>query len=182
MTRAECQANLKAVPSNLFSHSDQQAQWQSGTPIGRAPTGWAGRVADQVRAMNAPSQFPAGVSVNGNSLFLIGQDTQPSQIASTNLDFLGQQNRAGDADRQNASQQILTMSTGATLVQAAGRRITDSWVVLRQADAAFKALPTLLTVFPTTSMGHQLRQVAPLIQIRGQVGLRLQISFCSQGG
>jgi len=40
----------------------------------------------------------------------------------------------------------------------------------------------LLTVFPTTSMGHQLRQVAPLIQIRGQVGLRLQISLCSQGG
>jgi|GEM_PF-5067176 len=74
------------------------------------------------------------------------------------------------------------MSTGTTLVQAAGRRITDSWVVLRQADAAFKALPTLLTVFPTTSMGHQLRQVAPLIQIRGQVGLRLQISLCSQGG
>ncbi|MCX6602906.1 MAG: DUF1501 domain-containing protein [Acidobacteria bacterium] len=182
VTRAEYLANLKAVPSNLFSHSDQQVQWQSGTPRGSAPTGWAGRVADKVRAMNAPSQFPAGVSVNGNSLFLIGQDTQPSQIASTNLDILGQQNRAGDVDRQNALQQILTMSTGATLVQAAGQRINDSLAVLRQADVAFKALPTLLTVFPTTSIGNQLRQVARLIQIRGQVGLRRQIFFCSQGG
>lgn len=160
----------------------QQQQWQSGTPRGSAPTGWAGRIADQVRVMNAPSQFPTGVSVNGNSLFLIGQDMRPSQIASTNLDVLGQQNRAADVDRQNALQQILTMSTGATLVQAAGQRINDSLAVLRQADAAFKALPTLMTVFPTTSIGNQLRQVARLIQIRGQVGLRRQIFFCSQGG
>lgn len=182
VTRAEYQANSRPVPSNLFSHSDQQQQWQSATPIGVAQSGWSGRLADQIRTLNTPSQFPAAVSVNGNTLQLIGLQTQPSQIASPNLAVTGQQNRVGDPERLNALQQILTMSTGATLVQAAGQRINDSLTVLRQADQAFTRLAPLTTVFPNTSLGNQLRQIVRLIQIRREVGLRRQIFFASQGG
>lgn len=182
VTRAEFRGNTRQVPSNLFSHSDQQQQWQSAIPIGIAQTGWAGRIADQVVPLNQPSQFPAAVSVSGNSLFLVGQQTQPSQIATPNIAVTGQQNRAGDLERLNALQQILTLSSGVTLVQAAGRRINDSLVVLRQASDAFATLPSLATQFPTTSIGNQLRQIVRLIQIRGTVGLQRQIFFCSQGG
>lgn len=182
VTRAQYQANQQPVPANLFSHSDQQQQWQSATPIGIAQSGWAGRIADQVQTLNQPSKFPAAVSVNGNSLFLIGQQTQPSQIASPNLAVLGQQKRAGDSERLNALQQVLTLASGATLVQAAGTRINDSLTVLRQASDAFATLPNLTTPFPTTSLGNQLRQIVRLIQIRDTVGLQRQIFFCSQGG
>jgi hypothetical protein len=135
-----------------------------------------------VQTLNQPSKFPAAVSVNGNSLFLIGQQTQPSQIASPNLAALGQQKRAGDSERLNALQQVLTLASGATLVQAAGTRINDSLTVLRQASDAFATLPNLTTPFPTTSLGNQLRQIVRLIQIRDTVGLQRQIFFCSQGG
>jgi uncharacterized protein (DUF1501 family) len=182
LTRAQYRANQQPVPSNLFSHSDQQQQWQSAIPIGIAQSGWAGRIADQIRPLNQPSLFPAAVSVNGNSLFLVGQQTQPSQIASPNIAVTGQQNRPGDLERLNALQQILTLSSGVTLVQAAGSRINDSLVVLRQANDAFANLPSLTTPFPTTSIGNQLRQIVRLIQIRGAVGLQRQIFFCSQGG
>jgi uncharacterized protein (DUF1501 family) len=182
LTRAQYRANQQPVPSNLFSHSDQQQQWQTATPVGISQSGWAGRIADQVLPLNTPSQFPAAVSVNGNSIFLVGQQTQPSQIASPNINVNGQQNRPGDLERLNALQQILTLSSGVTLVQAAGSRINDSLVVLRQANDAFATLPNLTTPFPTTSIGNQLRQIVRLIQIRGAVGLQRQIFFCSQGG
>jgi uncharacterized protein (DUF1501 family) len=148
LTRAQFRANQQPVPSNLFSHSDQQQQWQTAIPVGIAQSGWAGRVADQIRTLNSPSQFPAGVSVSGNSIFLVGQQTQPSQIASPNISVTGQQNRPGDVERLNALQQILTLASGVTLVQAAGNRINDSLVVLRQANDAFASLPNCPPSFP----------------------------------
>jgi uncharacterized protein (DUF1501 family) len=43
-------------------------------------------------------------------------------------------------------------------------------------------LPALTTVFPTTSIGAQLKQVAQIIQARSSLGLTRQIFFCSLGG
>ncbi len=34
------------LPNALFSHSDQQSQWQSSIPTGLGNTGWGGRMAD----------------------------------------------------------------------------------------------------------------------------------------
>ncbi len=39
-TRAQYQARSTAVPVNLFSHADQQAQWQTSVPNGVSGTGW----------------------------------------------------------------------------------------------------------------------------------------------
>src|ERR1700733_10538562 len=38
--------NGSIVPAQLFSHSDQTGQWQSGIPTGLGSTGWGGRIAD----------------------------------------------------------------------------------------------------------------------------------------
>src|SRR5579875_1906677 len=45
-TRAQYQNLSAPVPLNLFSHSDQQQQWQTSIPNGPSATGWAGRAAD----------------------------------------------------------------------------------------------------------------------------------------
>jgi len=55
---------------NLFSHSDQQAQWQNGAPLGGQNTGWAGRLVDRIyvpgcSASSSPVSF-------GNQLPTIG--------------------------------------------------------------------------------------------------------------
>ena len=36
----------QTVPSNLFSHPDQQLEWQNAAQSGATQTGWAGRIAD----------------------------------------------------------------------------------------------------------------------------------------
>ena len=48
-------------PPQLFSHSDQQVQWQSSLPDKPFVNGWGGRVADIVRTMN---NGDLGVSVS----------------------------------------------------------------------------------------------------------------------
>src|SRR5690348_2108500 len=43
LTRDQYRQQQAPIPSNLFSHSDQQLQWQSSVAQGNSSTGWAGR-------------------------------------------------------------------------------------------------------------------------------------------
>ena len=45
-TRAQFLASQN-LPSNLFSHPDQQEEWQNAAADGSTPTGWAGRISDR---------------------------------------------------------------------------------------------------------------------------------------
>src|SRR6202167_6241254 len=55
LTRTQYQAQQTPVPLNLFSHSDQQLQWQTSIAQGNSPTGWAGRAADYIASQNINS-------------------------------------------------------------------------------------------------------------------------------
>src|SRR6266478_7323265 len=67
------------VPDNLFSHSDQQDQWQTVQLSGVPSTGWAGRMADNIILSGTCSNpaFPPIVSVAGQTIFCTGNKTQP---------------------------------------------------------------------------------------------------------
>src|ERR1700761_4130511 len=45
LTRTQYLAGT-TVPSNLFSHPDQQEEWQNASQSGSVETGWAGRMSD----------------------------------------------------------------------------------------------------------------------------------------
>ena len=66
-------------PDNLFSHSDQQDQWQTNQLSGVPSTGWGGRMADILIAGSGCSNaaFPPIVSVAGEAIFCTGSQTQP---------------------------------------------------------------------------------------------------------
>ncbi len=82
LTRTQYQGAQAPIPLNLFSHSDQQLQWQTSIAQGNSPTGWAGRVADYLAAQKInSSNFPAFLSVAGNSLEGQGASTQPVAIS-----------------------------------------------------------------------------------------------------
>jgi uncharacterized protein (DUF1501 family) len=172
-----------AVPVNLFSHSDQQLMWQSDVTSGFATSGWAGRVADVVSFMNAPATFPTFVSVAGNTLLGTGQTTRQATITpGAPLGLQGYDASAASTARKNALQQILTLNTGVTLVQAAdqilGNGINDSATLSK----ALAGAPALTTTFPNTSIGQQMKQIAQLIQVRSALGMHRQIFFASLGG
>jgi uncharacterized protein (DUF1501 family) len=80
LTRAQYVANKGMIPANLFSHLDQQTQWQTAVANGMSTTGWGGRVADQVAHLNGSATFPTLVYVTGNSIFGAGQQTRPGAV------------------------------------------------------------------------------------------------------
>jgi uncharacterized protein (DUF1501 family) len=74
-------ANFNTLPAStkppqLFSHSDQQTQWQSSLPDKPFASGWGGRVADIVASMNT-GDLGVNVSIAGANSFLIGGKEQP---------------------------------------------------------------------------------------------------------
>ncbi len=77
-TKAQYTAGLR--PESLYSHADQQAQWQSSVSGGPSATGWGGRVADQVAALNAASGFPVVTSLDGTVLYATGAASIPLSI------------------------------------------------------------------------------------------------------
>src|SRR5579862_1180370 len=80
ITRDQYVNNQLPVPQNLFSHPDQQSEWQTSIPAGQATTGWGGRLADQVAYLNAPATFPTLVSVTGNDIFGTGASTRAGSV------------------------------------------------------------------------------------------------------
>ncbi|MFN7922475.1 MAG: DUF1501 domain-containing protein [Bryobacteraceae bacterium] len=182
VTRDEYLQRSKPVPSNLFSHSDQTAQWQNAAPLGGVTTGWSGRIADKLGALNYPSQFPVSIGVSGNALQLVGQTTVPTSIQNSTFGLEGSDGSAVANARDHALEQILAMSSGAVLVQAANQVLTDALKVAKLVDEASTSAPPLNTAFPNTGLGQQLLQVARIIQIRAQLGMKRQIFFCSLGG
>ena len=181
LTKSEYQNNSVAVPSNLFSHSDQQTQWQSSVPNATlSVSGWGGRVAE---TLGSGSNFPAGLSVTGNSLFLVGQSSTPATVVpGAQLGLLGTPGSPDTIARLNGIQQLLSFNTGFKLVQAANGVMSDGLTVDALLNGAFAGAPKLNTVFPKTQIGAQLGQVAKIIQVRSNLGVNRQIFFCSLGG
>jgi len=179
LTRAQYQAaQALTIPLNLFSHADQQLAWQTSIAQGHSPTGWAGRAADYIASANInSSSFPTFFSVAGNSIEGTGAATQQVALApGESMDL------TGPAAGVNAIHSLLTTNSGMSLVQAANDTLSHSITDAAALAAALGKSTALKTVFPTTSIGKQLAQVAQIIQVQSYLGMRRQIFFCSLGG
>ena len=69
VTLAQYNAGTVALPPQLFSHANQQVQWQSSVPDQPFTTGWGGRLADIVNALNTNPKVSMAVSVAGQNSF-----------------------------------------------------------------------------------------------------------------
>jgi uncharacterized protein (DUF1501 family) len=168
-------------PYQLFSHSDQQNQWQtaySNNPIG---TGWGGRVVDQTSALSSDGRFPVIASVAGVTVFSTGTNTRPIVLSpaptplNKTLALLKSDQAWLDVLTSDGVDVMPTLVHNAAHITSAA--VDDSLLL--------NSNPSLTTVFPNTSLGNQLKQVAKLIQLAttsSSLGLDRQIFFCSLGG
>jgi uncharacterized protein (DUF1501 family) len=177
------------APDNLFSHSDQQDQWQTVQLSGVPSTGWAGRMADVIKAAGSASgcynsSFPPILSVAGQTIFCTGNQTQPFAMipgAPPGLFDFGDASAQGQA-RLLALQQILTMDSGISLVQPASNVTTLTIAQSKYLAGALNGAMPLQTQFPNTSIGNQLKQVAQIIKVKNNLSVNRQVFFCSLGG
>ncbi len=184
VTRAQYLGSSLPVPVNLFSHADQQQQWQTCDVSGPGTTGWAGRTADNIQSIyNGASIFPPITSVAGSAIFCTGNQTQPyAMIPGSTPALSGFNSSAASVARLQALQQLLTFDTGVAMIQSASSITSNSLKDSSVLSSALASASALSTVFPTTSIGAQLQQVAKILQVRSALGLSRQVFFCSLGG
>jgi len=182
LTQAEYLGNQGAIPLNLFSHLDQQTEWQTSIAQGFATTGWGGRLADAMESCNS-GKLPIIVSVGGNALFATGAKTNPATATPGQvLGLQGFSTSAASTARMTAVTNLLSFDNGLSLVGASniiGGSGMSQATVLSQALAGGKPLTT---VFPTSSLGQQLEEVAKIINVRTALGMNRQIFFAFLGG
>lgn len=171
-------------PDNLFSHSDQQNQWQSSVSSGPSRSGWGGRLADQMAGQNAA--FPVITSIAGSSLFIAGNATSPLALPTSGGLALQGFNGAAAANARLASMQaILGADRDNTFVKAAGditsQALSLSSVVNPILTSGGSAIQGLFAG-QSSSIAQQLLQVAKLIEARSQTGARRQVFFVALGG
>ena len=171
---------LVQLPTALFSHSDQQNQWQTSAPNSLGSSGWAGRTADKTQGFNANVSFPMIVSVSGANIFATGLATRPAAVnPGQNSAFNGDSNQLG------AMQNLITLDSGVSLVQAASSITGFAFADSNALGAALTHKTAFNTNFPATSIAQQLLQVAQIIQVRAFLSpntINRQIFFCSMGG
>lgn len=184
LTRMQYQTQASLAPANLFSHSDQQQQWQTLQLDGFYRSGWAGRMADSVNpAFNMGSAFPPITSVAGSAIFATGQTTKPyAMIPNSTPGLSGFDGSDAAKVRLQAVQDLLTFDTGVSLIQAASSITSNSLANSKILSGALASAPALTTTFPGTGLGNQLKQVAQIISVRSALGLNRQVFFCSLGG
>jgi uncharacterized protein (DUF1501 family) len=184
-TQTPRQAYLAAAanqkPFQLFSHSDQIQQWQSCRSDTPSPTGWGGRLADQIDPLS--NALPQVTSIAGKATFTVGTTTSPLSIGTGALNTVLVLNgfASGEMARTTAFDFLRTVDRNNQLVAATSDIMSQAKTVAAQLSTD----PTLATTFPNTGIGNQLRQVAKVIKANLQninPMLNRQIFFVQLGG
>jgi uncharacterized protein (DUF1501 family) len=182
-TRASVTAQQN-LPSNLFSHADQQLEWQNAAPSAATSTGWAGRMSDLLgSSFNPSASIPMVTSVVGDTLFCDGQSTTPLSVLPGNLAGVtcgeGTQECAA---RAALAQSFLTFESGLSLVQADNTITQNAYSYASVLAEAVASVAPLATVFPANNpFATQLQQIAQLMQVRNSFSVNRQIFFAGVG-
>ena len=181
-TRAQYMAGA-TVPTNLFSHTDQQLEWQNAAQSAQTSTGWAGRIADTISgSYNGNSKIPMITSVAGDTLFCNGTASTPVSVSPGNVGGAScSEGTTECAAQQTTAQALLSFSSGLSLVTADNSITTNAYAYAHTLSDAVQSVSPLQTVFPTAGLGPQLKQIAQLIQVRAALGVSRQIFFAGIG-
>lgn len=181
LSKAQLNAPGAMLPPNLFSHDDQQDQWQQGGSGSGGNTGWGGRVAD----LQAPTTVPMVLSVSGNNVFMNGVSNDGLAVGSGNgfaLEGFG-----GNPSRNP----LFKLYTELLQLPYANAEERAAASVLDQAIKSSTALNTALSASGSTAglfngqnngLAQQLLTVAKLIEARQGMSATRQIFFVAQGG
>ena len=184
-TKAQYTARSVPLPPQLFSHNDQQVEWQSSLPDKPFATGWGGRLADLTSAFNTSSNISMSISLNGQNSFQVGRNivqfaVNPGGAISVSGSSTNVTTPAGL--RTRAQNELLAAGNG-NLFETAFAGLTSNAI----SDSAMlsgilSGNPPFSTAFSASNLGQQLRTIARLIAAAPQLGLKRQIFFARIGG
>lgn len=186
LTKAQYLSTSTIKPESLFSHIDQQHQWQASiSSTSSSNSGWGGRLTDALASLNSASSVPPMISTGGNNLFVTGAASQALVIpTSGSFGLNSYSSDATDTARLSALQQLLSIDQGDNLVQAAQEVMTGalaSSAVLNPILTSTNATLTARFGGLTGNFAAQLLAIAKVIQAQGTLGASRQVFLVTLG-
>jgi uncharacterized protein (DUF1501 family) len=180
-TAAQYLKGTAKLPPQLFSHADQQVEWQTGWADGPRVTGWGGRLADLLTSFNDGNAISMSISLAGSNTFQVGNKVAEYQVSTSGpIGLSGFGGQDGQV-RYQAVQNLLNLPYQnlfeAEYAKVTNRAITNGTLL----SSALNGV-TLNTAFPGGSLSDQLQAIAKIIAARDSLGMRRQIFFCSVSG
>jgi len=206
VTRAQYLAGSVPLPPQLFSHSDQQLQWQSSVPDKPFTNGWGGRVADLLHAGGlAAGQVSLSITLSGINSLQVGDDVIQyavtpngavplSGYGTTGTPYSNALNTDGSYKTTLAGKRLkafddITKYTHQHLLEEGyaevvrRSRANEALVGAAFTEAAGSGIDfDAQFANADTTLGNQLKTIAKLIAGRGSLGNDRQIFFASIGG
>ena len=208
LTKAQYNSTPSHRPPQLFSHADQVTQWQTSIPDQPALTGWGGRCADLLNAVQPGAPVSLSVTLSGANTFEVGNAVSQYSVSTSGAISL----QGVSGNRLNALTNILglsysnlqaqayagvanhSISTGA-LLNSAIAATTDPvttppsqfWTTPFPGSGTFQVVNPINLAKFNSSLGPQLKMIARLIEAGhraapGGFGMKRQIFFCQVGG
>ena len=185
ITKAQYNAKSVAVPQQLFSHQDQELQWQTSIEDGPSKTGWGGRTADLLNSLNGNNKVSMNISVAGSNTLEVGNVVNEYNVSTNGAVSLNIPTSGTGPAQLQALKDLLALNHANLYESAfAGQMTTaiNNAGLLTTAIAPTASTSYWTTAFPTTSLGNQLKMIARLIQAAPTLGHQRQIFFASMGG
>ena len=181
-TKTQYQQPGYPLPPQLFSHADQQAQWQYGQPKQNGTSGWGGLVADRLHVLNPGATIPMSISLSGQNRFQAGESIQPYTISSNGPTSLAGYTGSTGAARVTALTEMLAETYGDPLSRAYAGKVGNALDYYNTMTAALAQAPALTTAFPANNpVAGALAEIAKVISMRGMLNAKRQIFFISYG-
>lgn len=199
VTRAQYEARSVTLPTNLFSHNDQQSTWQAGRTEG-AQLGWGGAFSDLLTGMNGTNAVFTAVSTAGNAVFLSGNDVvqyQMSTGAQPAIVINGQSGsslfgssvapgRVREMVRDTSAASLFAADYATTTDRSIGAATSLNTTFTTAAVTSVLAAPAYRNpvsgATETNSLAVQLQTVARMIAAAPTLGVKRQVFFVSLGG
>ena len=168
VTRQQIIDGQAALPPQLFSHSDQTFQWQTGIPDSQQPVGWGGRLADYF-ADSFSSLLPMNITLTGQSVFLAGRQTVQYALSESGPESLEAAN--GDGGPVDLAIRALLAQSRQNLFERQFIQVQKRSMDLDELiSGALEQQKPLNTVFPESRLGRQLAMVTRMISSRADMG------------
>jgi uncharacterized protein (DUF1501 family) len=179
-TPAQVLANPRLAPSGLFDHFQQQVYSQN--LVNENTRGWGNSMGSNFPTFNTAPLIPMLMSMVNNTPWLKGPAQTITLQPNLNLGITGLPPTGPLPTRFDALKQVTSLAETSTLVNTFNGRVSRAIDDSRVVGSVFTDQP-FTTVFPNTTIGQQLRQIALAIGARNALGHeRRQLFYAQVGG
>jgi uncharacterized protein (DUF1501 family) len=179
-------------PAQLFSHNDQELQWQVGMSAPSNPLarfGWGGRVAKLTAGGPLANGLSPTISVAGAARFLIGDQILPYQLSSSGVDLIDNYSASSTSNFSSARRALLDdllddaqahpFARGYSSIARRSLEVGES--LAAQLDAA-DGSGNVSSIFPAgNTLADQLKMVARMIKVSRTLGASRQVYYVRMG-